>query len=116
LLQTLLKEFSEKLMVFPDRAPYSYAKDLREFVRGERSVEYIEDTSIACVRGETLQVWYFPSRLPELNPLEQCWNQFKSWYRTDSSRTYQRWNGHRRRHLPRSKNRIPSTISAKRKR
>ena len=68
-------------MVFLDRAPYSYAKDLWEFVSGEWSVEDIEDTSIACVRGETLQVWYFPLRLPELNPLEQCWNQVKSWYR-----------------------------------
>lgn len=81
LLQALVEEFGEKLIVFLDRAPYFYAKDLWEFVGDERSVEYIEDTSVACVRGETLQVWYFPPRLPELNPVEQCWNQFKSWYR-----------------------------------
>lgn len=48
---------------------------------GERSVEYLDDTSIACVRSDALQVWYFPPRLPELNPTEQCWNQFKSWYK-----------------------------------
>jgi len=33
------------------------------------------------VRNESIQVWYFPPRLPELNPVEQCWNQFKSWHR-----------------------------------
>lgn len=81
LLEALVEEFGEKLIVFLDRAPYFYAKDLWEFVCDERSVEYIDDTSVACVRGETLQVWYFPPRLPELNPVEQCWNQFKSWYR-----------------------------------
>ncbi|WP_366955432.1 transposase, partial [Pseudomonas aeruginosa] len=26
-------------------------------------------------------VWYFPSHLPELNPVENCWNQFKNWYK-----------------------------------
>ena len=81
LLRALVEEFGEKLIVFLDRARYFYAKDLWEFVSGERSVEYIDDTSIACVRSDTLQVWYFPPRLPELNPVEQCWNQFKSWYR-----------------------------------
>ena len=80
-LNALVEEFGEKLIVFLDRAPYFYAKDLWEFVSGERSVEYIDDTSIAYVSGETLQVWYFPPRLPELNPIEQCWNQFKAWYR-----------------------------------
>jgi hypothetical protein len=81
LLQALVEEFGEWLIVFLDRAPYFYAKDLWEFVGNERSVEYIDDTSVACVRGEPLQVWYFPARLPELNPVEQCWNQFKGWYR-----------------------------------
>lgn len=81
LLEALVEEFGEKLIVFLDRAPYFYAKDLWEFVGDERSVEYIDDTVVACVRGEKLQVWYFPPRLPELNPIEQCWNQFKEWYR-----------------------------------
>ncbi len=81
LLRALVEEFGEKLIVILDRARYFYAKDLWEFVSGERSVEYVDDTSITCVRNDTLQVWYFPPRLPELNPVEQCWNQFKSWYR-----------------------------------
>ena len=67
--------------MFLYRAPYFYAKDIWEFVSGERSIEYIDDTSVACVGGESLQVWYFPPRLPELNPVEQRWNQFKVWYK-----------------------------------
>ena len=81
LLKALNDEFGENLIVFLDRAPYFYAKDLWEFVSDERSVEYLDDTSIACVRGETFQVWYFPPHLPELNPVEQCWNQFNAWYK-----------------------------------
>ena len=81
LLEAIVQEFGKRVIVFLDRAPYFYAKDLWEHVSGERSVEYIDDTSVACVRGESLQVWYFPPRLPELNPVEQCWNQFKAWYR-----------------------------------
>ena len=81
LLEALLEEFDEQLIVFLDRAPYFYAKDLWEYVADERSVEYPDDTAVACVRGEILQVWYFPPRLPELDPIEQCWNQFKFWYR-----------------------------------
>ena len=80
-MQALVEAFGEKLIVFLDRARYFYAKDLWEYVSGERSVEYVDDTSIACVRSDTVQVWYFPPRLPELNPVEQCWNQFKAWYR-----------------------------------
>lgn len=81
LLEALVEEFGERLIVFLDRAPYFYAKDLWEYVADERSVEYPDDTAVACVRGEILQVWYFPPRLPELDPIEQCWNQFKFWYR-----------------------------------
>lgn len=81
LLLALLEEFGDQLIVFLDRASYFYAKDLWEFVSGDREVEHVGDTSVACVRGETLQVWYFPPRLPELNPVEQCWNQFKDWYK-----------------------------------
>jgi transposase len=24
-------------------------------------------------------VWYFPSKLPELNPVEGCWDQLNEW-------------------------------------
>lgn len=81
LLQALIEEFGEKLIVILDRASYFYAKDVWEFVSGERSVETIGDTSVACSQGEKLQVWYLPPHLPELNPVEQCWNQFKGWYK-----------------------------------
>jgi len=56
-LEALVEEFGEKLIVFLDRARYFYAKDLWEFVSGQRSVEYLDDTSIACVRSDTLEVW-----------------------------------------------------------
>lgn len=81
LLNALREEFGEKLIVLLDRAPYFYTKDLWEFVSGTRSTEYIGETSVERVTGENLQVWYFPSHLPELNPVEPCWNQFKAWYK-----------------------------------
>lgn len=81
LLKALKTEFGEKLIVFLDRAPYFYAKDLWEFVSGERSIDTIDDTSVACVLDESLQIWYLPPHLPELNPVENCWNQFKNWYK-----------------------------------
>lgn len=81
LLQALMEEFGKQLIVILDRASYFYAKDVWEFVSGERSVGTIGDTSVACSKGEKLQVWYFPPHLPELNPVEQCWNQFKGWYK-----------------------------------
>jgi hypothetical protein len=81
LLQALVAEFGEKLVVLLDQAPYFYAKDLWEFVSGNRSTECVEDTSVECVRGSSLQAWYYPSHLPELNPLETCWNQFKDWFK-----------------------------------
>lgn len=37
--------------------------------------------SVACVRGEELEVWYFPSKLPELNPVEGCWDQLNEWFK-----------------------------------
>lgn len=79
-LQALVREFSEELVVMWDRASYFYAKDIWEFVSGNRETEYVDDTSVERVRGSSLEVWYFPPRLPELNPVEQCWNQLKSWY------------------------------------
>jgi hypothetical protein len=39
------------------------------------------DTSVECVCGSSLQAWYYPPHLPELNPLESCWNQFKDWFK-----------------------------------
>jgi transposase len=64
-----------------DRGSYFYAKDLWEFVSDERSTECVEDTSVERVCGSPLQVWYLPPRLPELNPLEGCWNQLKEWFK-----------------------------------
>jgi hypothetical protein len=81
LLQALIDEFGEKLVVLLDQAPYFYAKDLWEFVSGKRSTECVDDTSVECVSGSALQAWYYPSHLPELNPLESCWNQFKDWFK-----------------------------------
>lgn len=48
LFQALLGEFGERLIVFLDRAPYFFAKDLWEFVGDGRSVEYRRHVS--CVR------------------------------------------------------------------
>ena len=80
LLAGLEAEFGEKLIVLIDRAGYFYARDLWEFVSGERRTESIDETSVERVRNETLQAWYFPPRLPELNPVEQCWNQLEKWF------------------------------------
>ena len=68
-------------MVFLDRAEYFYTRDLWEFVSGERETETVGDSSVSCVRGEELAGWYFPSKLPELNPVEGCWNQLYEWFK-----------------------------------
>lgn len=81
LLQALLAEFGEKLVVFLDQAPYFYAKDLWEFVSGNRSTGCVADTSIMSAQSDILQVWYFPSHLPELNPVEGCWKQLNNWFK-----------------------------------
>jgi hypothetical protein len=80
LLRAITDEFGEKVIVLLDQAPYFYAKDLWEFVGGDRTTESIEDTGVEGVVGEELQIWYFPSHAPELNPVEGCWNQFESWF------------------------------------
>ena len=80
LLEALTEEFGEDLVVFLDRARYFYAKDLWKYVSGERETETVGDSSVSCVRGNTLDVWYFPPKSPELNPMEGCWNQVKDWY------------------------------------
>jgi hypothetical protein len=81
LLRALVEEFDDKLVVLLDRAPYFYAKDVWEFVSGQREIEHVEETDVARVRGEGLEVWYFPPHSPELNPVEACWRQFKDWYK-----------------------------------
>lgn len=81
LVEALKQEFGEKLIVLLDQASYFYAKDLWEHVSGTRSIDTVGDTSIKCAEGDELKVWYFPSHLPELNPVESCWNQFKNWYK-----------------------------------
>lgn len=80
LLKALLDEFGENLIVFVDRAGYFVANDVREFVSGSTELETIDDTSISCVTGDRLDVWYFPPKLPELNPVEGCWNQLQDWF------------------------------------
>jgi hypothetical protein len=80
LLRAIAEELGEKVIVLLYRAPYFYAKDLWEFVSGDRETECINDTAVERVVGETLQIWYFPSHAPELNPVENCWNQLESWF------------------------------------
>ena len=65
----------------PNRAGYFYARGLWEFVSGKRETETVGESSVSCVCGEDLDVWYFPSKLPELNPLEGCWNQLYEWFK-----------------------------------
>lgn len=81
LLGALLATFGKKLVVLLDQASYFYAKDLWEFVSDNRSIEYVDDTSVKCVQSEKLQVWYFPAHLPELNPVEGCWRQLNTWFK-----------------------------------
>lgn len=80
LLRAIQDEFGEHIVVLLDQAPYFYAKDLWEFVGGARTTEFVDDTSVERVVGDSLQVWYFPSHAPELNPVEGCWNQLESWF------------------------------------
>jgi hypothetical protein len=56
LLKALQVEFGEDLVVFLDRASYFYTRDLWEYVSGERATETVSDSSVACVRGEGLEV------------------------------------------------------------
>jgi transposase len=81
LLKALKERFGDELVVFLDRAGYFYARDLWEYVSGERATETVGDSSVACVQGEGLEVWYFPSKLPELNPVEGCWDQLNEWFK-----------------------------------
>ena len=81
LLEALKDEFGEELVVFLDRAGYFYARDLWEHVSGERETETVEDSSVSCVRGDNLEVWHFPSKLPELNAVEGCWDQLLEWFK-----------------------------------
>ena len=81
LLDSLQEEFGEELIVFLDRASYFYIRDLWEYVSGGRAIETVGDSSVACVRGDELTVWYFPPKLPELNPLEGCWDHLQEWFK-----------------------------------
>ena len=60
LLQALQQEFGEKIAVVLDNASYFTANAVKDFV---------EDTSIELI--------YFPRGSPKLNPVEECWRQFK---------------------------------------
>ena len=80
LLEALQDEFGEELVVFLDRAGYFYPRDLWKFMSGERETETVGDSSVSCVCGEDLDVWYFSSKHPELNPVKGCWNQLYEWF------------------------------------
>jgi len=81
LLDALTEKFGEELVVFLDRAGYFYARDIWEHVSGKRETETVGDSSVSCVRGDDLELWYFPPKLPELNPVEGCWNQLQEWFK-----------------------------------
>ena len=81
LLDALTERFGEELVVFLDRAGYFYARDVWEHVSGKRETEPVCDSSVSCVRGDKFEAWYFPSKLPELNPVEGCWNQLQEWFK-----------------------------------
>jgi hypothetical protein len=86
LLGALQERFGEELVVFLDRAGYFYNKDVWEHVSGECATDTVGDSSVACVRGddedeEYLDVWYFPPKLPELNPVEGCWDRLNEWFK-----------------------------------
>ena len=81
LLEALKERFGDELVVFLDRAGYFWAQDLWEYVSGTRATETVGDSSVACVRGDDLEVWYFPSKLPELNAVEGCWDQLQEWFK-----------------------------------
>jgi hypothetical protein len=67
-------------VVFLDRAGYFY-EDLWEHVSGERETETVGDSSVSCLRGDDLKVWSVPSKLPELNAVEGCWDQLQEWFK-----------------------------------
>jgi hypothetical protein len=81
LVEALTDRFGEELVVFLDRAGYFYTRDLWEHVSGTRELDTVGDSSVACVRGDDLEVWYFPSKLPELNAVEGCWDQLQEWFK-----------------------------------
>jgi hypothetical protein len=60
LLEALQEEFGEELVVFLDRAGYFYARDLWEFVSGERETETVSDSSVSCVHREKAGRLVFP--------------------------------------------------------
>ena len=59
-LRALQYEFGEKLAVILDNAPYFIAKDLKK-----------------QAAADGLLLIYLPPHSPELNPLEQCWEQLQ---------------------------------------
>jgi len=77
----VLTKFGQKLVVLLDQASYFYSKDLWDFLSGDRLTACVDDTVVEYVQGDTLQVWYFPAQLPELNPVEGCWKQLNDWFK-----------------------------------
>lgn len=60
LLQALQREFGDKLLVVLDNAPYFAAKAVTEFAA-----------------KSPLELCYLPRYSPQMNPVEECWRQFK---------------------------------------
>jgi len=58
LLEALKQRFGDELVVFLDRAGYFWARGLWEHVSGRRVTELSPTVSVACLRGDDLDVWY----------------------------------------------------------
>ncbi len=79
-LRTIKAEFGDDLVILLEQAPYFYAKDGWELVSEEGETEWVDETSVECVVGDKLRLWYFPSHAPELNPVEAWWNELDAWF------------------------------------
>ncbi|NKE36089.1 hypothetical protein GWG54_09715 [Natronococcus sp. JC468] len=74
LLEALTDKFGEALVVFLERvtATRGISGSMREVsVRLKLS----PTVSVSYVRGKDLEIWYFPSKFPELNAIEGFWDQ-----------------------------------------
>jgi hypothetical protein len=50
-------------------------------VSGERETELSETVRSRAYAETNIEVRYFPSRLPELNAVEGCWDQLQEWFK-----------------------------------
>ncbi len=110
LLEALQDEFGEELVVFLDQASYFYLRDFLEHASGERETETVGGSSVSLVRGDDLEVWYFPPKLPKLNAVEGCWDQLKEWFKYRLVPNLSTLKNYLRRGLSKSLNRLSSHI------